>query len=289
MSKLKPTTITVQGQEIRLNHKYDEPFFSLTDIAKKFGEPRIMIQNWLRTRNTIEFLGIWESIHNPEHFKSIEFDALKNEAGSNSFTLSPKKWIETVNAKGMVSKMGRYGSGTDAHFDIAAEFLSWLNPAFKLMVIQEFKRLFSEEAKRKNLEWDIRRIMTKANYQIHSEAVKKHLIPPRIKNSRAEGIVFASEADVLNVALFGLTSKQWRVENPKLKGNIRDHATAEQLLVLSNLQSLNSKLMEWGSDQEQRAEILNKTAIDQMEILTMRSTLKQLPKEKKAKELKSGK
>ncbi|MFK7772402.1 MAG: KilA-N domain-containing protein [Saprospiraceae bacterium] len=288
MSKLKPKIITVQGQEIRLNHKYDDPFFSLTDIAKKFGEPRIVIQNWLRTRNTIEFLGVWEGLNNSD-FNSIEFDALKNQSGSNAFTLSPKKWIETVNAKGIVSKMGRYGSGTEAHFDIAAEFLSYLSPAFKLMVIQEFKRLFSEEAKRKNLEWDIRRIMSKANFQIHTEAVKKHLIPPRIKNTRAEGMVYANESDVLNVSLFGMTAKQWRIENPKLKGNIRDHATAEQLLVLSNLQSLNSKLMEWGSDMDQRIEILNKTAIDQMEILTMKSTLNQLPKDKNEKQLKSGK
>jgi hypothetical protein len=286
MSKLKPQVIIVQGQEIRLNHKYEDPFFSLTDIAKKFGEPRIMIQNWLRSRNTIEFLGVWESLNNPE-FKSIEFDALKNEAGSNAFTLSPKKWIETVNAKGMVSKMGRYGSGTEAHFDVAAEFLSWLNPAFKLLVIQEFKRLFSEEAKRKNLEWDIRRIMSKANFQIHTEAVKKHLIPPRIKNTRAEGMVYANEADILNVALFGMTAKQWKIQNPEMTGNMRDNSTTEQLLVLSNLQSLNSKLMEWGSDAEQRLDILNKTAIDQMGVLTMSATLKQLPKEKK--QLKDGK
>lgn len=271
-------TITVKGMEIRIYSKSDEEYISLTDIAKKLpAEPRITIQNWLRTRNTVEFLGVWEVINNPEDFNRIEFETLKNQAGSNAFSLSPKRWIETVNAKGITSKSGRYGSGTYAHSEIAFEFLSWMNPAFKLYVLQEFNRLKGVEAQRNNLEWDVHRIISKANFHIHSDAVRKHLIPPRIKNTKAEGIVFANETDLLNLALFGMTAKQWRIQNPKLKGNQRDHADTVQLLVLSNLQSLNAKLMEWGSDTEQRLDILNKTAIEQMEILTMNSTLKQLP------------
>ena len=271
-------TIMVKGMEIRIYSKSDEIYLSLTDIAKKLPtEPRITIQNWLRTRSTIEFLGVWEMINNSEDFNRIEFETLKNQAGSNAFSLSPKKWIQTVNAKGIRSKSGRYGSGTTAHSEIAFEFLSWLNPAFKLYVLQEFNRLKEADAYRNNLEWDVHRVISKANFHIHSDAVRKHLIPPRIKNTKAEGFVFASEMDRINVALFGMTSKQWRIQNPKLKGNIRDHADTVQLLVLSNLQSLNAKLMEWGSDSDQRFDILNKTAIEQMEILTMNSTLKQLP------------
>lgn len=288
--KLFPNTITVRGVEIRLTPKKDEPFVSLTDIAKEYGESKTIIQNWMRTRSTVEFLGVWEMMNNPGDFNHIEFEALKNESGSNRFALSPKKWIETVNAKGMISKAGRYGSGTSAHLEIASEFASWLDPVFKLYVFQELNRLKSEEAQQKNLEWNVHRIISKANFHIHSEAVKKHLIPPRIKNTKAEGIVYASETDVLNMALFGMTAKQWRIQNPELKGNMRDYATTEQLLILSNLQGLNAKLMEWGSDQEQRLDILNKTAIEQMEILTMNATLKNLPKSPEGtKQLKGGK
>ena len=285
--KLFPSTITVQGVDIRLTSKNEEPFVSLTDIASKYGEAKTMIQNWMRTRSTVEFLGVWEMMNCPNTFNRVEFETLKNESGSNRFALSPKKWIETVNAKGIVSKMGRYGSGTSAHIEIAAEFASWLDPVFKLYVFQELNRLTSKEAQQKNLEWRVNRIITKANFQIHSEAVKKHLVPPRVKNTKAEGYIFANEADILNVSLFGVTAKQWRIQNPELEGNIRDHATIEQLLVLSNLQSLNAKLMEWGSDEEQRLEILNNTAIEQMQIFTMSSTIKQLPGGKK--KLKKGK
>lgn len=285
--KLIPSSITVKGVEIRLTPKNKEPYVSLTDIARNYGESKTMIQNWMRTRSTVEFLGVWEMMNNLENFDNIEFETLKNAAGSNRFTLSPKKWIESVNAKGLISKAGRHGGGTSAHPEIAAEFASWLDPVFKLYVFQELNRLKGEEAQQKNLEWNVHRIISKANFQIHSEAVRKHLVPPRIKNTKAEGIVFASESDLLNVALFGITAKQWRIQNPELKGNIRDFATTEQLLVLSNLQSLNSKLMEWGSDQEQRLDILNKTAIEQMEVLTMSSTLKQLPQS--PKQLKDGK
>lgn len=288
MAKLKPSSITVNGVEIRLTSKNEESYISLTDIAKEFGDSKTTIQNWLRTRNTVEFLGVWENMNN-ENFNRLEFDALKSASGSNAFSLSPKKWIETTNAVGITSKSGRYGGGTYAHQEIASEFASWLSPAFKLFVFQELNRLKGEEAKRNNLEWNVHRIMSKANFHIHNEAVKKHLVPPRVKNTKAEGIVYANEADILNVALFGLTAKQWKIQNPEMSGNMRDNATTEQLLVLSNLQSLNSKLMEWGSDAEQRLDILNKTAIDQMEILTLSASLKQLPKEQKAKQLKKGK
>ncbi|MDB4505747.1 MAG: KilA-N domain-containing protein [Saprospiraceae bacterium] len=278
MAKLKPSTIVVKGNEIRLIPKNEESYISLTDIAKGFGDSKTMIQNWMRTRSTVEFLGVWENMNNDD-FNRIEFEEIKNASGSNAFSLSPKKWIEMVGAIGITSKAGRYGGGTFAHSEIASEFASWLSPSFKLFVFQELNRLKGEEAKRNNLDWNVHRIISKANFQIHSEAVKKHLVPPRIKNTRAEGIVYANEADILNVALFGMPAKQWKIQNPELKGNMRDNATTEQLLVLSNLQSLNAKLMEWGSDAEQRLDILNKTAIDQMGILTMGSTLKQLPKD----------
>ena len=274
MAKLKPSTIVVKGNEIRLIPKNEESYISLTDIAKGFGDSKTMIQNWMRTRSTVEFLGVWENMNNDD-FNRIEFEEIKNASGSNAFSLSPKKWIEMVGAIGITSKAGRYGGGTFAHSEIASEFASWLSPSFKLFVFQELNRLKGEEAKQNNLEWNVHRIISKANFQIHSEAVKKHLVPPRIKNTRAEGIVYANEADILNVALFGMPAKQWKIQNPELKGNMRDNATTEQLLVLSNLQSLNAKLMEWGSDAEQRLDILNKTAIDQMGILTMGSTLKQ--------------
>lgn len=287
MAKLKPSIIIVQGVEIRLTPKNEESYISLTDIAKGLRmDPKTTIQNWMRTRNTVEFLGVWEMINNDD-FNHTEFETIKNASGSNAFSLSPKKWIETVNAAGITSKAGRHGGGTSAHTEIASEFASWLSPSFKLYVFQELNRLKGEEAKRNNLEWNVHRIMSKANFHIHTEAVKKHLVPPRIKNTRAEGIVYANEADILNVALFGMTAKQWKIQNPEMTGNMRDNSTTEQLLVLSNLQSLNSKLMEWGSDAEQRLDILNKTAIDQMGVLTMSATLKQLPKEKK--QLKSGK
>lgn len=287
MTKSKVQIISVKGVEIRLIPKNEEQYISLTDIAKNFGEPKTLIQNWMRTRNTVEFLGIWEEMNN-ENFNGIEFDALKSESGSNAFSLSPKKWIKSVNAIGIISKVGRYGSGTSAHMEIASEFGSWLSPAFKLLVFQELTRLKKEESAKFNLEWNVNRIISKANFHIHSEAVKKYLVPPRIKNTKAEGYVFANENDILNLALFGVTAKQWRIQNPTLKGNIRDHATTVQLIVLSNLQSLNAKLMEFGSDEEQRLDILNKTAIEQMEIFTSRATLKQLPASKK-KELKDGK
>jgi len=279
MAKKTKKTIIVQGSEISLMsiHK-EEDYISLTDIMKSFDD-EFAIYSWLRNRNTVEFLGVWEQLHNPD-FKGNEFVRFREQAGMNNFNLTPKKWADATMAIGMISKSGRYG-GTYAHKDIAINFCYWLSPTFQLYLIKEFQRLKEEDAKQQNLEWDVRRIMSKANYRIHTEAVREHLIPPKLQYSKTEGLYFANEADVLNVALFGLTAKLWRQQNPKLKGNMRDHATAEQLLVLSNLQSLNAKLMKWGCDQEQRLQILNESAIEEMEILLSGSSLKGLPGERK--------
>ena len=281
--KQKQSSLTVQGVKIRMYEESKADFVSLTDMASNFdGAPRIIIQNWMRTRSTVEFLGVWESLHNPS-FNRITFDAFKNESGGNTFTLSPKKWIGGVKAIGMVSKAGRHGGGTYAHKDIAFEFCSWLSPAFKLYVIKEFQRLKEEEASTKNLEWNVRRLMAKANYKIHTEAVREHLIPPKLQFTKMEGHYFANEADLVNMALFGLTAKEWRRLNPDKKGNVRDHASPEQLLVLSNLQSLNAKLMKWDCDESERLQILNESAIEEMNILLSGSSLKKLDDDKNSK------
>lgn len=246
-----------------------EEYFSLTDIAKKFGEPRIVIQNWMRARNTIHFLGVWETIHNPD-FNRIEFDAFNAESGTNAFSMSPSKWIEGTNAKGMISKAGRTGGGTYAHRDLAMGFCYWISPPFQLYLIQEFQRLKEVEQQqlKEDQDWDLKRTLAKVNYRLHSDAIQQHLIPPRLIGSKKGGIYYASEADVLNVALFGITAKQWRESNPKLKGNIRDHASAEQLLVLANLENLNAHLIKEGLAQDERLEKLNEIAIYQMELLS---------------------
>lgn len=258
--------IVVQGKEISLISKDHEEFFSLTDLAKNYGESRIIIQNWMRARGTLEFLGIWEGFHNPD-FNRIEFDAVRIEAGSNAFTMSPTQWIARMNAIGITTKTGRYHSGTFAHQEIALEFCSWLSPAFRLYVGREFKRLKAEEAERLNLDWSLKRQLAKANWHIHTEAVREHLVPMIDWNTKREAIYHANEADLLNLALFGVTAREWKLANPELKGNIRDYASTEQLLVLSNLQALNAKLLEWDSPKDQRLEILNKTAREQMEVI----------------------
>ena len=272
----KNNTITVKGTEIKLFNHLEEDYISLTDIAKRFNDrSEIIIQNWLRNKVTIEFLAVWEQLYNPD-FKHIEFDVFRSEAGSNAFLLSPKQWIEKTAAIGLKSKPGRYG-GTFAHKDIALAFCYWLSPPFQLYLIREFQRLKEEEARHHDLKWDVHRIISKANYHIHTEAIKEYLIPPLIAGTKKQAIVFASEADLINLALFGLTAKQWQSKNPEAKGNLRDHSTTEQLLVLSNLESLNAKLIEWDCDREQRLEILNKTAIQQMEILIKFGTVNKLP------------
>lgn len=268
--------IRVEGQLITIYDQDGKDFISLTDIAKQVNERSdIVISNWLRNRNTVEFLGVWEQLNNPD-FNTIEFDGIRSKTGLNTFFLSAKQWITSTNAIGMKSKAGRYG-GTFAHTDIAFEFCSFISPVFKLYLVKEFQRLKEEEAQSLNLEWNVKRLMSKANYKILTEAVREHLIPPRLQYTKKEGPYFASEADLINLALFGITAKEWRLQNPDKKGNMRDHATQEQLLVLSNLQSLNAKLMKWGCDQEQRLQILNESAIEEMSILVSSNTLKTLP------------
>ena len=267
--------IIVEGTEIRLMAADENDYICLTDITKNFGGDGAMIESWMRNRNTVEFLGVWERLHNP-NFNSVGFDGIARQAGLNTFKISAKKWMEETNAIGIYAKAGRYG-GTYAHKDIAIQFCYWLSPTFQLFLIKEFERLKAEEANAKNLEWDVKRIMTKASYPIQTDAVRQHLIPPKIQYTKGEGMYFASEADLLNVALFGMSAKQWREKNPKAKGNIRDNATHEQLLILSIMQGLNAKLLEWGSDKEQRLEILNKAAIDWMQLVIEGNALSQLP------------
>lgn len=271
-------TITVEGVEIRLLTESKSDFISLTDLTQNFDGGAGLVEKWLRNRNTVEFLGMWEKIYNP-HFNQTEFNEIANQAGLNSFMLSVKKWVERTGAVGIEAKAGR-GGGTYAHKDIALEFCTWLSPLFKLYVVREFDRLKNEEYDRLALEWNVKRTLAKINYRIHTDAVKMHLIPPRIANAKQAGIVYASEADMLNVALFGVTAKQWQGTNPTLKGNIRDYATAEQLLVLANLENLNAHLIKEGFAQDERLQKLNEVAIYQMQLLSdpkVLQALKQLP------------
>jgi hypothetical protein len=237
----KNKTITVKGTEITVFHEDNADFISLTDIAKHKSSEYTddIIKNWMRNRNTIELLGFWETLYNPD-FKPVEFDGFRKQAGLNSFTLTPKKWIETTNAKGMISKSGRYG-GTFAHKDIAFEFAAWVSIEFKLYVIKEFQRLKEDENDRLKLEWNLQRTLAKVNYRIHTDAIKENLIPKELSKEKIN-FVYANEADLLNVALFGITAKEWRDANPTSDGNIRDEATIEQLVVLSNLESINAVL-----------------------------------------------
>jgi hypothetical protein len=258
--------INVQGTEITIFRAESDDFVSLTDIAKfkDASHTDSIIQNWLRNRNTIELLGFWEQMYNP-NFKPLEFEGFRKQAGLNSFVLTPKRWIETTNAIGLISKSGRYG-GTFAHKDIAFEFASWISIEFKLYVIKEFQRLKESESDRQKLDWDFQRTLAKVNYHIHTDAIKENLIPIEISKQQAS-FIYANEADVLNVALFGKTAKQWRDENPDQKGNIRDFATIEQLLVLSNMESTNAFLIHQGMDQPVRLLHLNQMAITQMKSL----------------------
>jgi hypothetical protein len=258
----KNTMITVKGTDITLFRANTEDYISLTDIAKyRDSRTEVVIQNWMRTRMAIELLGLWETLYNP-NFKHIEFDVFKGQAGLNGFVLSPKQWIEKTNAIGLVSKSGRYG-GTYAHRDIAFEFASWISVEFKLFMIQEFDRLKNEEQQRLSLEWNLQRTISKINYRIHTDAIKTHIVPPVVTKAQA-GAIYASEADLLNVALFGKTAAEWRDENSDAKGNIRDEATLEQLIVLSNMESINALLISHGLPQSERLVQLNRTAIAQM-------------------------
>lgn len=263
--KPKNKKIDVKGRGVVINTVNNEDYISITDIAKYKDEKRTdyIIQNWLRNRNTIEFLGIWEKLNNPD-FNPIEFEGFKNQAGLNSFVLTSKKWIEATNAIGLISKAGRYG-GTYAHKDIAFEFASWVSVEFKLYLIKEFQRLKDQE--QGQLNWNIKINLTKINYRIHTDAIKENLIPKEL-SGKEKSAIYASEADVLNMALFGMTAKTWRENNPDKTGNIRDYyANVSQLVCLSNLESLNAVLINDGLEQSQRLEKLNKIAISQMKIL----------------------
>jgi hypothetical protein len=265
--------ISVQGNEINIISREQEDYISLTDMAKyrNTEDPFAIINNWMRSRSTIEFLGLWEKLSNPD-FKPIEFERFRSEAGSNYFVLSPKRWIESTHAIGIISKPGRYG-GTFAHKDIAFEFATWISPEFKLYLIKEFQRLKADE--QKQLGWDIRRNLVKINYRIHTDAIKENLVPPEL-SARQTNLVYATEADVLNMALFGMTAKDWRSKFPGRKGNIRDYADVSQLVCLSYLENLNALFIQENVPQAERLGKLNLIAIHQMKLLTDTPSMRRL-------------
>jgi len=268
--------INAKGTEITVLSKGGEnDYISLTDIAKykNADDPRFVIQNWMRTRFTVEFLGVWEQLNNP-NFNRVEFEAVKNEAGSNSFVMTPTKWAALTGAIGIISKAGRYG-GTFAHKDIAFEFASWISVEFKLYIIKDYQRLKADENSRISLEWNVSRAISKINYKIHTDAIKKNLIP-NIVSKKQQSFTYADEADMLNIALFGLTAKEWREQNSSVKGNMRDEAVIQQLIVLSNMESMNAELIKQGIPQNERLVILNKMAIEQMNAILGSSAIKKL-------------
>ena len=265
MSKPKKASIEVQGVAIAILSKPQGDFISLTDMVRNFDGGSALIEQWLRNKDTVLFLGVWECIHNPG-FNSLEFDGIKAEAGRNSFYLSAKKWIELTGAQGLVASAGRYG-GTYAHKDIAFEFGSWLSPEFKLYLIKEFDRLKEDESRRLSLAWNLNRTLSKLNYRIHTDAIREHLIPPQVTPAQA-AFTYASEADLLNVALFGQTARQWRDANPGLDGNMRDDASIEQLLVLANIEGMNAEFIHMSLSQGERLQRLNQIAIRQVRTLT---------------------
>ena len=263
--------INIEGSEISVIAIGNRDYISLTDMVRNIENGSALIEKWLRNKNTIEFLGIWEDMYNP-NFNSPEFEGIKIEAGLNRFILSVKQWVEKTDSIGIVAKAGRYG-GTYAHKDIAFEFASWVSPYFKLYLIKEFERLKKEEQEK--LGWDIKRNLAKINYRIHTDAIKNNLVPEKLPKEKIN-FIYASEADILNVALFGMTAKEWREENPKLKGNIRDYADISQLVCLSNLENLNAVFINEGMKQSDRLEKLNFIAIEQMKILSEAETTKKL-------------
>jgi KilA-N domain len=274
----KNQTIKVQGITVKTFRGQYGDYISLTDIArnKNINEPKDVVKNWMRSKTTIEFLGLWEQINNGS-FKGVEFDSFMNKAGSNAFTLSPSKWIENTGAIGIISKQGKAG-GTYAHRDIAFEFASWISAAFKLYLVKEFQRLKEEENSRLDLEWNFKRALAKVNYKIHTDAIKEKLIPKKLSNKQTS-VIHVHEADVLNMALFGKTAKQWRDDNPSKKGNIRDDAEIHQLVVLSNLESINAMLIHQNIPQKDRLVQLNQMAITQMKSLVKSSFIKKLAEE----------
>jgi len=270
MSKNKK--ISVEGKDITIILDNEQEYISLTDMLKaKDGD--FFISDWLRNRNTVEYLGIWENVYNP-NFNYGEFATIRSQAGLNSYKLSVKDWVEKTNAIGLKATAGRYG-GTYAHPDIAFEFGMWISPKFKIYLIKEFQRLKHEENNHLNLEWNLQRTLAKVNYQIHTDSIKENLIPKEISKQQA-GFVYADEADLLNIALFGITAKEWREVNPDKKGNMRDYSTLEQLVVLSNMESINALIIQQGLSQNERLIQLNKVAISQMKSLLANNTMKKL-------------
>jgi hypothetical protein len=265
MSRPKKSTIEVQGTAITVIAQEHGDYISLTDMVRNFEGGGALIEQWLKNKDTVLFLGVWERINNPD-FNSLEFEGIRNEAGRNSFFLSAKAWAERTRAKGLIASAGRYG-GTFAHKDIAFEFGSWLSPEFKLYLIKEFQRLKDDENRRLSLAWNLNRTLSKLNYRIHTDAVRVHLIPPEVTPAQA-AITYANEADLLNVALFGQTAKQWRDANPKLEDNMREYATIEQLLVLANIEGMNAEFIHMKLPQGERLKRLNQIAIRQMQTLT---------------------
>ena len=270
--KPKKSLIEVKGTAISVLSYKDEDFISLTDMLKA-KEGDFFISDWLRNRNTVEFLGVWESVHNA-NFNYGEFAIIKSQAGLNSYKISVKDWVEKTRAIGLKAAAGRYG-GTFAHKDIAFEFGMWISAEFKIYLIKEFQRLKDDESRRLSLAWNLNRTLSKLNYRIHTDAVKAHLVPPEVTPAQA-AMTYATEADLLNVALFGRTARQWREENPKLEGNVRDHASVEQLLVLANMEGMNAEFIHMALSQGERLKRLNQIAIRQMQVLTS-ADLKALP------------
>lgn len=269
MAKPIKETIHAKGLDIGIyTNDFKNEFISLTDIARyqNIDDPRFVIRNWMRNRDTVEFLGIWETLYNP-NFKRAEFDTFRSEAGKNSFVISPEKWIENTNAIGMISKRGRYGSGTFAHSDIAMSFATWVSPEFQLYLMKDYRRLKEDENSRLSLNWNLNRAIAKLNYRIHTDAIKENLLPPELTKEQI-AYTYASEADLLNVALFGKTAKQWRDENPDKKGNIRDYATIHQLLILANLESYNAILTSKYKNLGDRLPLLREMVVKQIKALS---------------------
>jgi len=269
----KNQVIVVQDVPVTIVEHRELDFISLTDMVKGLDGGSAVIENWLRNKNTLEFLSIWEEMYNPG-FNSLEFEGIKSEAGYNRFAISVKQWIAKTGAIGLIAKTGRYG-GTYAHKDIAFEFASWISPKFKLFLIKEFQRLKDDEITARAQEWNLTRSLAKINYRIHTDAIAKVLVPTSVTPQQAS-LLYATEADVLNVALFGFTARQWREMNPDKEGNMRDHAAVEQLLVLANLESLNAEYIRQGMVQAERLKALNTTAIHQMQTLVIYGATKKL-------------
>lgn len=268
MAKVKSDTLHVKGIDVGIyTEDYRNEYISLTDIARfrNSDDPRFAIQNWMRNRNTIEFLGLWESLHNP-NFNRVQFDTFRTEAGLNRFVMTPSKWVENTGAIGITAKAGRYG-GTYAHSDIAMEFASWISAEFKLYLMKDYRRLKFDENSRLSLSWNLNREISKLNYRVHTNAIQQNLLPPDLTREQ-QSFVYADEADMLNVALFGLTVAQWRSQNQGCKGNIRDYASLQQLLVLSNMESYNALLIEQKLPQTERLQMLRQMAVRQLQVLS---------------------